>query len=344
VSFADTTLNVTYHYDEFPATACSNLGTYPFGRLTSVVENGVTTTYCYGDRGNVVRKTQVQSSGADTTNYSYTLAGRLSQVTYPSGAVVRYGRNALGQITSVTVTPSGGAGQTVVNNVTYLPFGPVSSYTLGNGQAISRNYDANYRLMDLASPSFNLHFTRDVMGNIASLGDAPGVPVPTETYTYDPLYRLTGVNDSLGAAIESYAYNQTGDRLSKASTGGLATGTYGYQSGTHWLTSTGNSARSYDLNGNTTGVASGGQTFGFGYDGRNRLTVAQANNVTVGTYTQNAFGERITKVVTSPQAVNERFAYDEESQLIGEYGTSNRDYIWMDDVPVAAVDGSGATA
>jgi RHS repeat-associated protein len=44
-----------------------------------------------------------------------------------------------------------------------------------------------------------------------------------------------------------------------------------------------------------------------------------------------------------PQAISQRFAYDEGSQLIGEYGTTNRDYIWMAGLPVAVVDTSGST-
>ena len=344
-SYADATLNVTYHYDEtYLDIGCPGSGGYTHGRLTRVVENAVTTTYCYDDRGNVSEKQQLQGSNNDITTYTYTPADRLSQITYPSGTVVQYGRDALGQITSVTATPSGGAGQTVVSGATYLPFGPIASYTLGNGQVVTRNYDANYRIVDLTSPTFNLHFTRDVMGNVASLGDAPGVPTPTETYTYDPLYRLTGVNDGLGAVIESYTYNKTGDRLSKTSTGGLATGAYGYQSGTHWLTSIGNAARSYDSNGNTTAIASAGQTFGYGYDDRNRLTVAQANNVTVSTYSYNTLGERIAKLSTAPQAISERFVYKNDGQILGEYGTSNRDYAWMDNLPVATIDDSGATS
>jgi RHS repeat-associated protein len=343
-TFVDPTLDVTYHYDEEDgAFDCGNLVSIPVGHLTRVVESSVTTTYCYDVRGNVVQKRQVQGAQTDTTTYAYTLADRLSQVTYPSGTVVQYTRNNLGQITSVTSIPSGGSVQTLVSNVTYLPFGPVSGYTLGNGQVVSRNYDANYQLADLTSPNFNLHFTRDVMGDITSLGKATGVPTALETYTYDPLYRLTGVLDSQGNVVESYTYNKTGDRLSKASTGGLATGTYGYQPGTHWLTSIGSAARSYDLNGNTTGNATGGQSFGFGYDGRNRLIVAQANNVTVGAYTYNALGERVAKATTSPQ-VNERFVYDEDYLILGEYGTSSRDYVWMDELPIAILDGSGPTS
>lgn len=342
MTFADASLNVRYFYDE-PALVTGCNPSFPAGHLTRVVESNVTTIYCYDDLGHVMQKRQMQGTQADTIAYKYTPAGRLSQVTYPSGNVVQYARNTAGQITSVTVTPSGGAAQTLVSNVTYLPFGPIASYTLGNGQVVSRGYDANYRLLDLASPNFNLHFARDVMGDVVGLGNAAGVPTPTEAYTYDHLYRLTGVLDGQGSLVEAYTYNQTGDRLSKASAGGLATGSYGYQTGTHWLTSIGSAVRSYDLNGNTTGNAGSGQTFGYGYDGRSRLTVVQANSQTVATYGYNIFGQRISEVVTFPQAVSLRFAYGENGQILGEYGTANRDYIWMDDMLVSTLDGQGAS-
>ncbi|WP_049623275.1 hypothetical protein [Frateuria defendens] len=71
---------------------------------------------------------------------------------------------------------------------------------------------------------------------------------------------------------------------------------------------------------------------------RNRLLSVVRNSATVGTYTYNAFGERIAKTATLPQAVNERYACDEGSQLLTEYGGMNRDYVWLDDLPVAVVD------
>jgi RHS repeat-associated protein len=55
-------------------------------------------------------------------------------------------------------------------------------------------------------------------------------------------------------------------------------------------------------------------------------------------------GQRVAKTATLPQSVNQRFAYDEGSQLLSEYGTTNRDYIWIDGLPVAVVDGTGASA
>ena len=342
VSYPDSTQNITYHYDEADSvTGCS--GSFPAGRLTRIVETAVTTTYCYDNHGNVTKKTQAQGSQDDITSYIYTAADRLSTLTTPSQTVTQYSRDAAGRISGVTVTTNGSADQTVVSAITYLPFGPISSYALGNGQTITRSYDANYQLTDLTSPALNLHFTRDVMGNITALGNSPGANPAVEAYGYDPLYRLAGVNDASGNAIEAYTYSKTGDRLSKVKAGGLATGAYGYQSGTHWLTSIGSAARSYDTNGNTTGSSSAGETLGYGYNDRNRLMVVQRNQQTVATYIYNTMGERVAKAVTSPQVVSERFAYNEASQLVGEYGTTNRDYIWLGKLPVAVVDNGTAT-
>ena len=337
---AQTNDNVTYAYDEANSvTGCS--ASYPVGRLTRVIESAVTTVYCYDARGNTTLKQQIIGANTDTTSYSYTSADRLSTLTEPSGSLITYGHDSVGRVNSVAVTPTGGGATTAVSSVSYLPFGPVSGYTLGNGQVVTRTYDANYALSDLISPALNLHFARDLMGNIYAEGNAPGANPAAENYGYDPLYRLKSVAQGT-TTIQSFTYNPTGDRTSKTSSG-LATGTYGYQANTHWLTSIGSAARSYDANGNTTGNSSAGQTWGYGYNGRNRLTVVQAGGSTVGTYTYNAIGQRIAKTATLPQAVSERYNY-EGSQLIGEYGTTNRDYVWLGDIPVATVDTAGSAS
>jgi RHS repeat-associated protein len=336
-SYTDTTQNVSNTYDEANAvTGCS--ASSPIGRLTRVVESAVTTVFCYDSRGNVIEKMQQTSTNNDITHYSYTAANRLSGESTPDQTAISYTYDSDGHVNGVTATPSGAttASPTVVSAITWLPFGPISSYTLGNGQTITRTYDANYRLTDLTSPALNLHFARDAMGDIVALGNAPGANPATETYSYDPLYRLTSITDN-GTALETVTYNPTGDRLSKTAPG-LATGTYLYTTGTHQLASIGNAAQANDANGNTTGSVMGGNTYGFAYNGRNRLTLVQLNGQTVASYTYNALGERIGKVENFPQNVSERYAYDESGQLIGEYGTINRDYIWLGDLPVAVVD------
>lgn len=344
-TYTDSSLNVAYFYDE-PNSTTGCTASYPIGKLTRIVESAVTTTYCYDTRGNVVQKRQTQGTQTDVTGHSYSLAGRLASTLTPSGTSVQYNRDTAGRISGVTVLPPGvtgaGAGN-VVTNITYLPFGPITSYTLGNGQTVTRTYDANYAVTDVVSPVLNLHVARDAMGNIVALGNSAGANPATETYSYDPLYRLTGVSGPTGTAIEAYTYSKTGDRLSKASSG-LATGAYGYQANTHWLTSIGSGAYTYDAIGNVTGSAIGGESFGYGYNGRNRLIVVQRNGQTIATYAYNAAGQRIAKIASLPQAISERFTYDESSQLVGEYGTTNRDYIWLGDMPVAVVDTVGTAS
>ncbi|MBT2116784.1 RHS repeat protein [Dyella sp. LX-66] len=338
-TYADSTLNAAYFYDEpNGTTGCANSS--PVGRLTRLVEKSVTTIYCYDARGNVVQKRQVQGTQVDSSIYGYTQGDRLASIQTPGKTVVQYTRDVLGRISGVTASAPHLAGNgSIVSNVRYLPFGPIISYTLGNGQAVIRSFDANYALTDVVSPALNLHFARNAMGNIVAVGNAVGADPATETYSYDPLYRLAGVS---GPTNESYTYSKAGDRLGKTANG-LASGAYAYQSGTHWLATVGSSARTYDANGNTTASAAGGQTYGYGYNGRNRLVVVQQNSQIVGQYTYNALGQRVAKSVTAPLS-NLRYTYDEESKVLGEYGTTNRDYIWLDDLPVAILDANATTS
>jgi RHS repeat-associated protein len=62
---------------------------------------------------------------------------------------------------------------------------------------------------------------------------------------------------------------------------------------------------------------------------------------TIGTYTYNALGQRIQKLVGG---VSDRFDYNEQGQIIGDYGSTSRDYVWVDGLPVANVDSTGVTA
>jgi RHS repeat-associated protein len=346
-SYADSTLNASYHYDDPDSVvSCSVLGSpaNPIGHLTRIVESTVTTTRCYDHNDRLTLQTQLTAGHTDSTEFYFSLAGRLGSRIAPDNVGVFYNYDSAGRVVSVTIPPGAfSSGSSPVQQITYLPFGPMTSYRLGH-QIITRTYDANYALTDITSAALNLHFARDPLGNITALGNAPGASPATETYTYDPLNRLTGISDA-GTALESYTYSPTGDRQSKTAPG-LATGAYLYTSGTHQLASINGISRANDANGNTTGASSAGQTWGYGYNGRNRMTVVQANGATVGNYIYNALGQRIQKNTTAPTATTQRYFYDEQSHLIGEYtvGGSNRDTIWLGDMPVATVDTTGSTS
>lgn len=333
---ANSSLGVAYHYDEANVvTGCAISA--PVGRITRIVEIAVTTTYCYDARGNVTEKRQTQGTATDTLHYAYTLGGRILSETRPSGNVVSYVYDALGQVTNVDLTPVGGTSMAVVHSITWLPFGPMQAYVLGNGQRVTRTFDANYRIIDVTSPAVSLHFSRDEMGKVIEATESGG---STARYLYDPLYRLVSVKQPADTVVEAYTYDPTGDRLDKTAPGTF-TGVYLYKPGTHWLTSMGNASRNYDANGNTTGSSSGGDTWTYDYSERNRMTAVKRNGSIVGSYVYNASGERVAKTAG---ATSMRFIYDERSQLLAEInGTASRDYIAVTGVPLAVSDGSSTS-
>ncbi|GAB3039922.1 hypothetical protein GCM10027285_25660 [Oleiagrimonas citrea] len=336
--YADSTLDVTYHYDEADSvTGCS--GSYPVGRLTRIVQGDTTTTYCYDAHGNVTKKTQNQNGTVAAVAYGYTSGDRLQSVTYPDGTEADYVYDSDGRVQSLSLIPPDHTQATAiaaVSNVSYLPFGPIESYTLGNGQTITRSYDADYRLTDLTSPLLNLHYARDALGNITAMGDAPGANPASESYSYDPLQRLTAVTESDSSTLESYTYNKTGDRLSKTGNG-QATGTYTYAANTHHLIQAGTDPYSVDADGETTSIQRAGTTYSFTYNARQRMATAQDGAGTPVAYTYNALGERIRK--TANTTVTDRFQYDEASHLLSRSRTDgSRDYIWLGSLPVALVD------
>ena len=340
IIFTDATQNVTYAYDEANSvTGCAN--SFPIGHLTRVIEgDGKVTALCYDQMGRVVSKQLTVAGTSATTTYGYTPGGRLQSITYPSGTQVSYLRNAAGLVSGINLTPAGsGSSLPVVTGITYQPFGEVASYTLGSGQTVTRTFDANSRITGVSSAVMNLQLTRDASGRVTAL-----TGTNSESYTYDALQRLTGVKDATGAAIEAYTYSKAGDRLSK--TGGLfATGTYSYATGTHLLTCTGTATRTYDAAGHMVTSQIGGSQFVYRYNARGRLESANRDGQDVATYTYNASGLRVRKVVTFPTPADVRFGYDEQAHLLTEQSASgSRDYIWLAGLPVAVVDTTGASS
>ena len=90
VAYPNTSENVTYTYDH----AASN----GLGRLRSISDQSGTTTYSYDEFGNIASDQRVISSVTYTTSYQYDDANNVSSITYPSGRVVDYTRDAAGQI------------------------------------------------------------------------------------------------------------------------------------------------------------------------------------------------------------------------------------------------------
>lgn len=182
----------------------------------------MTTTYCYDRRGNVTSKAQFVPSTATTLTlkYTYNQADQIATVTYPSGAIVAYGRaDRTGRVTTVTRKANAGAPvETIVSSATYYPFGPLNVLTYGNGRFLTRQYDHDYAIDFVSSSNATglaLDLTTEVMGNITEARDVLNATTPARKYAYDALYRLKQVANGASALVEGFAYNKTGDRTLK---------------------------------------------------------------------------------------------------------------------------------
>ena len=352
-TFPTTAQNMSYYYDTAES-VCASGETFTAGRLTKFTDQSGDTKLCYDRRGNLVRKVQtdVQGSGTYTVGATYDAADRISAVTYPSGAIVTYLRNANGQFERVDAIPyASGAQVTVVSAANYLPFGPLNTLTFGNGRVLTKAYDLNYGIdsvSDSASTNpMSLVFTLDSMGNVTGLTERTGAATTiTRTYTYDALDRLTAQKNG-SAFIESFAYDATGNRVSRTQPGL----TYNYSSTSHQLIDTDNFAndvRTYDANGNLTQVGTGNLAPKYAYYNFNRMK-EHKTGTTPGqttTYLYNAHGERVSKQSGgSGPAQGTRFVYDQAGHLLGEYnknGVRQKEYIWMGDVLVGVMQGTGS--
>jgi RHS repeat-associated protein len=299
--------NITYTYD---STTGGNKGV---GKLTSVADQSGSTAFVYDSLGHVASDTRVISGTSYATGYTYDPAGNILTETYPSGRIVTYTRDALGRISGISTKQNSGASPvTVISSPSYKPFGPLSGLTFGNGVVLSLSFDQDYQPTGIgaangATTVQNLTNGFDPAGNITSITDAVSSS-RTQTVTYDNLNRIHTAGGIYGA--QTYAYDSVGNRSSLAIGG--TTSSYSYASTANQIVSLTNPAS------------------------------APAAPAT-GTYLYNAFRQRVQKVAGGSTT---QFVYDEAGHLLAESngsGTVQREYIWLDNVPVAMVDDTGAS-
>ncbi len=259
----------------------------------------------------------------------------------------------------------------LLTGAAYRPFGPISGWTYGNGLALRRSFDANGLPVAVedgpesggGSVGLALGYRFDAAGNLDRLrsGRANDPAAVSQTYAYDGLDRLTGVRDAQSLLLEQYAYDRTGNRLSAGewvstgSGGGPGGGTptytfqttpYAYATDSHRLMSVGDEPRVYDAAGNLTRLgdpdAPGGARRTFAYNDANRMSTVSNLSGTLASYGYNALGERVRKTVNGASAYA---VYDNDGRWLGDFnanGQPERLAIWLDDLPVGVIVGSGA--
>jgi RHS repeat-associated protein len=329
IQFPDPSQNITYTYDD-PQSQNS------IGRLSSMTDPSGTTWYDYDVMGKITMETKQINGLNYRTQYTYDLNGNLETITYPGGRITTYGYNQLNKVTSITETMNG-VTNTLVNNITYLPFGDVLSLTHGNGIVTTKTYNNRYQLtgLDIGTVK-DLTFTRDNTGNITGITDNL-VPAKNKSYTYDNLYRLDTATGQWGTL--DYAYDNVGNRTDE--TTDIGSTTYNYTLNTNKLeTTTGEKALSfsYDNNGNTTGENSRQ----YNYNQHQRLTQAVEGTDIIGEYVYNGNGQRVKKYTENGTKCT-IYHYDQNGLLIAESsstGNVKAEYVYLNGQPLAKIEGN----
>jgi len=272
--------DIAYTYDQ-PAAG------YGVGRLTQLTDQTGSTSYVYDHRGNQLQASVTIQGNAYTTAYAYDLADIMIQTTYPSGRVVNHQLDVLGRVETVTTQQNGGAlSETIAENVSYLPFGPMQSLDYGNDLELNLSIDQDYRIAGLVVEDSNavnpdvldLTYTQNAIDNITDIVDAVD-PTRTQAFNYDQLNRLISADGQYG--LQGYSYDEVGNRLSLSVTkdGSTTTETYTYDTASNRLLSVDVDGDlrtfQYDNNGNIIGDDRGSDTgFNFQYNDQNRLIQA----------------------------------------------------------------------
>ena len=299
------------------------------GRLTQLVDPAATTNWTYTVQGRVASKTQVTGSVTRAVAYGYNAAGQLATLTTPSGQQIGY-TYLNNRVVAVTVN-----GAPLVSGIVTTPFGPAGAWQWGNGLYTFRYYDTDGRLNGWEFRSGATVLRNDLSFDTASriTGIAnPVTPAAAGGYQYDALDRLTVAQQGNPVThTQQFSYDALGNRTSFNLDGAAAALYYG--SNTHQLQS-------------MVGVVSptylgGATSLTYTYNNANRLAEVKSSGATLATYGVSGLGQRLRK---DAGLITTLFVYDEQGRLLGEYdGTGQliQETVWLDDLPIATLRPTG---
>ena len=224
---------VDYYYDAFGSPVAHGLG-----RLIEIRDsNFINIRYEYDPLGRVTRETRSMPGQTAQIDYDYDSAGRLEQITYPSGRTVDYTFDSLGRIDAISTTDNGNT-QTVADNITYQPFDGVNALSFSVNDSYSRSYDLDGRIEDYTLGGHLHTLVYDDASRIQSQsGDnilSPDLAALTETATIDlnsnrvqNIGATSITHDANGSitndGIYSYTYDARGRLVHMTGTPGTVT-------------------------------------------------------------------------------------------------------------------------
>jgi RHS repeat-associated protein len=312
-------------------------------------------TFTYDAFGRIVASSQQMGSSAAfafgtsvaSPGYKYTLTDQLTQITYPSGRVVKYSLDGVDRITTVT----NGATSSNYASINYAT-SPGNTITLGLGNSVTEKPSFNDRFQPIGlqatSPSASPQLTLGLYpcagnvtscatgnnGNVQSQTIAATLPTgsfsATQRYGYDHLNRLTQATETGAAGTnwsQGYSYVGNGNRWVSSNTGNPAltlTPETPVTASAYSSSPVVNRINTwtYDNNGNIRVIPIvTNQSRSFTYDAENRAVGATITSLgtTTASYVYDALGQRVSKTVNG---LTTTYVYDAFGNLTAEYGAA----------------------
>jgi len=213
--------------------------------------------------------------------YASDYLGRMKEITYPDGEIVRYGYGYGGQIKSVKGERKGTKFD-YVSMIGYDEYGQRVYIRYGNGTETKYKYDPYRRWLSGLDTSNNaagkvqdMKYTFDSVGNVSGYENNARGYTTKQSYSYDALYQLTGVQGTSKSHPggpggneeyktdyrQKYDFNRIGNMTNKVSEESVSNTNrvgvelnyaleYEYYKGTHKAERIGSRYYDYDLNGN----------------------------------------------------------------------------------------------
>ena len=207
------------------------------GRLAAVQEEEIERHFSYTSLGQVAAESFSRDGAGFTLRYGYDEAtGELSSITYPSGTVLRYSRDAAGRISGLRFGE-----HDLATAIRYLPFGPVQGMTLG-GVNLSRSHDQRYQLSRIQAGSLDYSYSRNAAGQVTGIEGlaTPVVASGSESSTIDASnnqlavrggtsYSYDAAGRLLSDGVRTFSWDSLG-RLRQVEANAVVLASYGYDS------------------------------------------------------------------------------------------------------------------
>ena len=316
------------------------------GRLCAMDDPAGTLSLSYDQRGNVAATTRTIGGISLSCTFGFDLADHIAAITYPSGLVVRYLRDAMGRVIGINATSAGGAPVSVLSGVQYQPFGRPIGWAWFNRVSHARVLDLDGRVSTIAdtiggTARLSLTYGRDLAGQVTTITDHVA-PANSQSFSHDVAGRLISATGNYGTAI--YSFDAVGNRLSDP------VGNFTIPAGNDLPTTITDLSGAmtmqftYDAAGDLLSMTpAGGTAVNFSYAQSGRLASVSSGANLLARFLYDGFGRRVIKADASGTVA--LFVNDPGGHLLEEtdgFGIARYDLIWLDDEPVARFDpGSG---